>query len=100
MNDCKVNEDKLMGPFFISMKNLSEGDAIDAENFCRIFKNKVIMYLFDDAAKQKRPTLFDGCEVKNLYSAICEEFDEKGVDIFSESVRNAFPVSANEDEEV
>lgn len=99
LNDCKVNEDKLMGPFFIAMKNLPEGNEIDAESFTRIFKNKVIMYLFDDAAKQKRPTLFDGCDIKNLYSAICEEFDEKGVDIFSESVRSAFPVSADEDEE-
>lgn len=99
LNDCKVNEDKLMGPFFIAMKNLPEGNEIDAESFTRIFKNKVIMYLFDDAAKQKRPTLFDGCDVKNLYSAICEEFDEKGVDIFSESVRSAFPLSADGDEE-
>ena len=98
LNDCKVNEDKLMGPFFIGMKNLSEDDDFN-ENFCRIFKNKVIMYLFDDAAKQKRPTLFDGCNIKNLYSAICEEFDEKGVDIFGESVRSIFPISVNEDEE-
>ena len=50
----KVNEDKLMGPYFISKKNLPEGEMIDPAVFTRIFKNKVIMYLFDDAAKQKR----------------------------------------------
>ena len=32
------------------------------QSFTRIFKNKVIMYLFDDAAKQKRASLFAGCE--------------------------------------
>jgi len=86
----KVNEDKLMGPYFISKKNLGEGTDIDAVRFTRIFKNKVLMYLFDDAAKQKRPSLFAGCEEKNLYSAICDEFDEKGVHIFCEDIYNKF----------
>ena len=48
------------------------------------------MYLFDDAAKQKRPSLFAGCEEKNLYSAICDEFEEKGVHIFCEDIYNQF----------
>lgn len=48
----KVNEDKLMGPYFISKKNLPEGEMIDPAVFTRIFKNKVIMYLFDDAANR------------------------------------------------
>lgn len=60
----KVNEDKLMGPYFISKKNLAESEMIDPTVFTRIFKNKVIMYLFDDAAKQKRITLFGGCDEK------------------------------------
>lgn len=86
----KVNEDKLMGPYFISKKNLGDSTAIDAENFIRIFKNKVIMYLFEDAAKQKRSSLFAGCSEKNLYSAICKEFDDKGVSIFAEDVCSQF----------
>lgn len=86
----KVNEDKLMGPYFISKKNLGDSTAIDAENFIRIFKNKVIMYLFEDAAKQKRSSLFAGCSEKNLYSAICKEFDDKGVGIFAEDVCSQF----------
>ena len=84
----KVNEDKLMGPYFISKKNLPEDEMIDPAVFARIFKNKVIMYLFDDAAKQKRITLFGGCDekAKNQYSKICREFDAKGVYIFCEGI--------------
>lgn len=97
LNKCKVNEDKMLGPFFIGMKDLPEDNIIDPEDFTKLFKNKVIMYLFDDAAKQKRHELFEGCSIKNLYSSICEEFDEKGVDIFCESVRNAFSDTKEED---
>ncbi len=96
----KVNEDKLMGPYFISKKNLPEGNEIDAVSFTRIFKNKVLMYLFDDAAKQKRPSLFAGCrdENKNLYSQICREFDNKGVYIFCEAISNQFIDNVPEDD--
>ncbi len=85
----KLNEDKLMGPYFISKKDLPEDDPV---KFTRIFKDKVIMYLFDDAAKQKRATLFSGCDEssKNQYSKICTEFETKGVSIFCEAIRNRF----------
>ncbi len=88
----KVNEDKLMGPYFISKKNIPDGEMFDPAVFTRIFKNKVIMYLFDDAAKQKRATLFAGCEEESRtqYSKICREFDTKGVSIFCEKIRNRF----------
>ena len=96
----KVNEDKLMGPYFISKKNLPEGTEIDVKTFTRIFKNKVIMYLFDDAAKQKRLTLFGGCDEKSKsqYSKICSEFDKKGVYIFCDAISSQFidSVPANE----
>ena len=94
----KVNEDKLMGPYFISKKNLPDGEIIDPVVFNRIFKNKVIMYLFDDAAKQKRPSLFAGCEDKNLYSQICREFDTKGVYIFCEGISSQFIDNVPEDD--
>ena len=50
------------------------------------------MYLFDDAAKQKRVSLFGGCDekAKNQYSKICAEFDTKGVFIFCEDIRKEF----------
>lgn len=94
----KVNEDKLMGPYFIAKKVLGNDENIDKEKFVKVFKNKVLMYLFDDAAKQKRPSLFAGCNEKNLYSAICEEFDFKGINIFAESIRSKFAASTEEDE--
>lgn len=96
----KVNEDKLMGPYFISKKNLPEGEMIDPAVFTRIFKNKVIMYLFDDAAKQKCITLFGGCDekAKNQYSKICREFDTKGVYIFCEGISSQFIDNVPEDD--
>ncbi|MFV0394390.1 MAG: AAA family ATPase [Coprobacillaceae bacterium] len=80
----KVNEDKLMGPYFISKNILESGNNKD---FVDTFKNKVIMYLFDDAAKPKRSDLFSGCDKENfIYSAICEEFDKFGVSIFNSNI--------------
>ena len=86
----KINEDKQLGPYFISKKIVepAEGDEIDRERFISTFKNKVIMYLFEDAAKQKRPQLFSGCgERSNLYSAICAQFDDRGIEIFNRDIQ-------------
>lgn len=85
----KINEDKQLGPYFIS-KNIivpEQGDEIDRERFISAFKNKVIMYLFEDAARQKRSKLFEGCSQDSTrYSQICKEFDEKGVKIFNQDI--------------
>lgn len=88
----RVNEDKLMGPYFISKKYLGTNEQPAQDSFVRVFKNKVIMYLFDDAAKQKRATLFAGCEerAKTQYSKICAEFDRKGVFIFCDAISSKF----------
>lgn len=84
----KLNEDKLIGPYFISKKVIPEGNTINAEDFIAVFKNKVLMYLFDDAVRHKRNTLFSGCDEnhRNQFSKICDEFDEKGMYIFSENI--------------
>ena len=85
----KINEDKQLGPYFISRNIIipSHGDEIDRDSFIRIFKNKVIMYLFEDAAKQKRAKVFEGCSQDcTRYSEICREFDEKGVAIFNHEI--------------
>ena len=86
LEECKVNEDKLLGPYFVT-KNYLENN----EEFVKVFKNKIIMYLFDDAAKHKRSMIFSGCDTNNIYSEICKEFDEKGIFIFSERVQEKFP---------
>lgn len=56
----KINEDKQLGPYFISRSIVvpKDSEEIDRGRFINTFKNKVIMYLFEDAAKQKRPRLF------------------------------------------
>ena len=46
------------------------------------------MYLFEDAAKQKRSLIFEGCfENCTRYSEICKEFDDKGIDIFNHEIQ-------------
>lgn len=86
----KINEDKQLGPYFISRSIVApaEGDEIDRERFIRVFKNKVIMYLFEDAARQKRAKLFEGCfQNSTRYSEICREFDMKGIGIFNHDIQ-------------
>ncbi len=86
----KINEDKQLGPYFISRSIVvpTEGDEIDRYRFIRVFKNKVIMYLFEDAAKQKRAKLFEGCfQDSTRYSEICREFDAKGIGIFNHEIQ-------------
>lgn len=78
--DYKLNEDKLMGPFFLS-KSVTKGENND--KFIDAFKNKVIMYLYEDAAKQHKSKLFSGCD-STKYSSVCHAFDEKGIRIFGE----------------
>lgn len=83
-----VNEDKLMGTFFISLDVLNTILDDGGEKFRQVFKDKVLMYLFNDAAKRKTTQLFSGCTKSNLYSEIVREFDIKGVSIFDSSIRD------------
>ena len=82
----KINEDKQLGPYFLSRQIVipENGDEIDRDKFIDAFKNKVIMYLFEDAARQRRVGLFKGCYENgaNRYSEICKRFDEYGIGIF------------------
>lgn len=94
--ESKINEDKQLGPYFISKSIVvpkDGGTEIDSKKFCDAFKNKVLMYLFDDAAKQKRPSLFEGsAKGQTRYSKICEAFDEQGIGIFNSKIHNAVEV--------
>lgn len=87
----KINEDKQLGPYFIAKDIVvpATGNEIDKDKFNDVFKHKVLMYLFDDAAKQKRSKLFEGIPAESSrYSKICKAFEEKGVDIFHTSIRD------------
>lgn len=85
----KVNEDKLMGPFFLSEKVLKAGD----DAFVTAFENKVLMYLFEDAGKQRHTDIFRDNQKSAgdvlLYSVICENFRKKGTEIFCDEIRDA-----------
>lgn len=87
--DYKVNEDKLMGPFFLSKKVIKTDDAgmiADTKKFIDTFKSKVIMYLYEDAAKQHKHKLFSGCD-SSKYSSVCDAFEEIGMGIFGEDFK-------------
>lgn len=89
--DEKINEDKQLGPYFIARNIVIPADGgseINSESFCDVFKHKVLMYLFDDAAKQKRGKLFQGsAKGQTRYSKICEAFDEQGIGIFNADIQ-------------
>ncbi len=90
--DYKVNEDKLMGPFFLSKSVIDtdeNGNIIEPDKFINAFKSKVIMYLYEDAAKQYKYKLFDGCD-SSKYSGVCRDFDKLGIDIFGNGFRDIY----------
>ncbi|MBR6200689.1 MAG: AAA family ATPase [Spirochaetales bacterium] len=77
-----INEDKLLGPFFLS-KSILENAMNDTDNFVKLFKSKVLMYLFEDAAKMKVGQIFNINNDKKIFSEICKKFDKDGVDVFT-----------------
>lgn len=99
LKECKVNEDKLLGPFFIAgevFKNVCK-ENLDKKNkdeqnklidaFFEAFNSKVLMYLFEDAGKMHQKKLFAGIDQGELtFSKVCEDFKERGTAIFG----NAF----------
>ena len=95
LKECKVNEDKLLGPFFISgevFKNVCK-ENLDKKNedeqkklndaFFEAFNSKVLMYLFEDAGKMHQKKLFAGIDQNELtFSKVCEDFKTRGTAIF------------------
>ena len=80
-----INEDKLLGTFFIKKE--------DKDSFNKVFKEKVLMYLFEDAAKQKRKDIFNtdifGQE-QMLFSKICSYYDTHGIDALHPAISEKF----------
>lgn len=94
LTDMKINEDKLLGPYFISEEDLMtvrDRNEENADDFVDSFKSKVLMYLFEDAAKMKPRELFKEkievngktVDVKMRFSCICDAFDKVGQGIFN-----------------
>ena len=76
LTSSKVNEDKLLGPFFLALDKLN-----DPLKFEDAFKSKVLMYLFEDAARHCRDKMF-AAKPNATYSMICDEFDKNGEQLF------------------
>lgn len=85
--EMSINEDKLLGPFFLS-KTVLVNAVENSENFVKLFKSKVIMYLFEDAAKMKVKQLFKIDNNKYIFSEICKEFDKNGLGVFQFDTSN------------
>lgn len=77
-----VNEDKLLGPFFLS-KSILESAMSKGMDFVKLFESKVLMYLFEDAAKMKVRQLFNLDSGKYIYSEVCKKFEKDGLDVFN-----------------
>jgi len=95
-----INEDKQIGPYFLSREVCvpAKGDKIAPEPFVDAFQQKVLMYLFEDAARHHRASLFAGCDHKgNRYSHIRSEFERKGMHIFNPQIVDRVPVLNSDD---
>ncbi len=78
LSSLNIPEDKLIGPYFIP-KSILEGRDLD--RLTETIKNKVLMYLYEDAAKAFRSSLF--AEGKySTYSAVCKYFDDNALSVF------------------
>lgn len=77
-SNYNINEDKLLGPFFIRKGIKSD------EQLIKTFKSKVLMYLFEDVCKINPKPLFAGIGDEKLYfSNIVKSFDKIGFSIFN-----------------
>lgn len=73
MKGLGINEDKFLGPFFISPNDLND-------RFGDVFKCKVLLYLCEDVGKLKRGRLFR--DETATYFELCKQFESDGVAIF------------------
>lgn len=77
LSNLNIPEDKLMGPYFLS-KNILKSDD---NKVTHAFKDKVLMYLFDDMGSQYRNKLFNIS--KPRLSTLREEFEKFGEKVFN-----------------
>lgn len=82
LSENNINEDKLLGPFFLSSKVFEKDNKDRVDTIC----SKVLMYLFEDAAKQKKDKVFSG-KGPYKYSEISSEFKKNGLEVFTEEIK-------------
>lgn len=94
-----INEDKLIGPFFAFNEYIGKNE-IPTYAFEETFKDKIIMYLFEDVLKSRTNNLFSGIDDKNLtFGKIREEFNKRGLDIFCESIKECPDIKVSDSSE-
>ncbi len=79
--ECRVNEDKLLGPFFLS-KTMLDKALDDEDKFVRAFESKVMMYLFEDVMKMRPANIFKGHKGRMIFSEICRAYEQMCEEIF------------------
>ena len=67
-----LNEDKLLGPFFMKAKGLTQ------EAFWKTFCDKVVLYLYEDAARLRRKECFKGSNItySDLRKKLVKKFND------------------------
>ncbi|MGL5756381.1 MAG: hypothetical protein ACRCYC_13710, partial [Paraclostridium sp.] len=79
--NLNINEDKLLGPFFLNLEELQS-----EEKFDRAFKSKLLMYLYEDVLRHKKDEFFKTSQNRKLntstYSKLVNSYDEFGGDVF------------------
>ena len=82
LSRLNIPEDKLLGPYFLS-KNILTNE--NKSYIADVLKNKVLMYLYEDAGRAFRGRLFREGSY-NTYSQLCAEFDKDPLSIFKEPI--------------
>lgn len=101
MRRAGINEDKLLGPFFLNPSALNDelaGDDSSQSVFSSAFKDKVLLYLYEDAGKMRRDRIFT--KEGATYSELCRQFDDDGVGVFdlkADDLRGIFPDDVSND---
>lgn len=90
-DNLKINEDKLLGPFFISPASLTP------ERFGDVFKDKVLLYLYEDAGKTKHSKMFK--KELNTYAKVCTAFDAHGEEIFGAGFNSGLVHGVNDNQD-
>lgn len=82
LSSLNIPEDKLIGPYFVSKAILEDSNL---DSLTETIKNKVLMYLYEDAAKAYRPSLFAEGKYAT-YSSVCKQFDENALNLFKGNI--------------
>ncbi|WP_297576028.1 AAA family ATPase [uncultured Campylobacter sp.] len=86
LSKLNIPEDKLIGPYFISKSILKKYDSSKlTDKLTEVIKDKVLMYLYEDAARAYRSLLFAE-DSYSTYSKLCEEFQKDALNLFKDKL--------------